>query len=720
MALRGNLKDFSLPDVFQLITFSRKTGVLRIVRSDAAHGSVWFRDGDVFFASSNWHTQPLGERLVSSQRITPQALERALELRAGEPEAGRRLGQILVDEAYITEKVLEGFVQEQIQDTIFDLMRWDDGEFDFEPMPTVVEEDIGLAVSIENVVMEGSRRLEEWARIRKKIPSMDVVFKMATAPGEGTFEISLKPMEWQLLVLVDGSMSVAELAAATHRTDFEVARVVYGLFSAGLLEFATDDEVTRNRAERLQREARLSSLEAQRVQPVEKPAPMPFRDADEIAPEVAAAPQAAGQPVAEVEGVELPLIPVVSAPLEPAYEGPAEIPEFLGAQGDAPTDEDQVVLEEFMGAILGVPAEVPEPVAVQPAPRQAHVPAEEPAFITHQPQDTVEADLVGVQSVEEMLGISAPAPVEYPTEPPLAAIDTELAEVEPAATEAVAADLEASMVSQPADLTDVEDDTRTSAASGESFASEYDESATESVADEPPLADGFARELMALGLGELDSGAEIEHEPGFEAVPESEATDVLESASAVVDSGPEVPSVGDAQPVSDSIDEDVEWLGEIVSTELTIEAVPTASEPAPATFEDGSRLAEETASSDMDFSGLIESLEVGDEDELPVREPASQAVEGFDDELLRDAESERGSGVISTDAYLSDISIDDLGFSGGLNDELSALTGAERRGAPVRPTASVNPLPEEGAGLHRDLRVDRETLLRIIDGIERL
>ena len=92
-------------------------------------------------------------------------------------------------------------------------MRWDEGEFDFEAMPEVADEDIGLSVSIENVIMEGSRRLEEWTRIKKKIPSMDVVFKMATAPGEGTFEISLKPIEWNLLLLVDGTRSVAELAA---------------------------------------------------------------------------------------------------------------------------------------------------------------------------------------------------------------------------------------------------------------------------------------------------------------------------------------------------------------------------------------------------------------------------------------------------------------------------------------------------------------------------
>src|SRR5512133_2705119 len=264
MALRGNLKDFSLPDVFQLVTFSRKSGVLRIKRADDADGSVWFREGDVFFAQSNWHSELLGERLVRTQRITPQALERALALRQTEGEGGRRLGTILVAEGYITETVLEAFVSEQIQETIFDLMRWDEGDFDFEATPVIADEDIGLSVSIENVVMEGSRRLEEWTRIRKKIPSMDVVFKMATAPGEGTFEISLKPMEWSLLLLIDGTRSVADLAYATGRTDFEVARIVYGLFSAGLLEFATDEEIEKLRAERLKREAERARIDAAR------------------------------------------------------------------------------------------------------------------------------------------------------------------------------------------------------------------------------------------------------------------------------------------------------------------------------------------------------------------------------------------------------------------------------------------------------------------------
>ena len=119
MALRGNLRELSLPDIFQLVTFSRKTGVLRITRSDGAQGSVWFREGDVFFAQSNWHTDPLGERLVRAQRITPMALDRALELRADEGEHGKRLGQILVEQGYIARPgKTAGDVQQELARTL--------------------------------------------------------------------------------------------------------------------------------------------------------------------------------------------------------------------------------------------------------------------------------------------------------------------------------------------------------------------------------------------------------------------------------------------------------------------------------------------------------------------------------------------------------------------------------------------------------------------------
>ncbi|MCX8007725.1 MAG: DUF4388 domain-containing protein [Coriobacteriia bacterium] len=413
MALRGNLKDFSLPDVFQLVQLSKKTGVLRIKRSDA-EGSIWFRDGEVFFAQSDWHREPLGQRLVNAGRITPSALAKAMEIRAREPEGGRRLGQILVDEGYITQPVLEAFVQEQIQDTIFDLMRWDEGDFNFEILPEVVEEDIGLSVSVENIVMEGSRRIEEWNRIKKKVPSMDMVFKMATAPGEGTFEISLKPTEWNLLLLTDGTRTVGELARSLGKTDFEVARVIYGLFSAGLLEVAADDEVERLRAERAEREAR----RAERAAAAPPPAPAPVGAQAPVRPEVSAAEP---ETVEEVEE-ETPEVAPVAEPAVPSVpREPVEEPEFLAAPKAAPSADDMAVFEQVMGAVLkpqpepsahATPLSAPEaePVSAQ-APEA--VPAVEVAPISE-----AELSEIPVAPVLEALP-EEPAPVpQVPTEAP--------------------------------------------------------------------------------------------------------------------------------------------------------------------------------------------------------------------------------------------------------------------------------------------------------------
>ncbi len=808
MALRGNLKDFSLPDVFQLVTFSRKTGVLRIEREDGALGSVWFRDGDVFFAQSNWHTEPLGERLVRAQRVTPQALAKALELRGAEGEDGRRLGQILVDEGYITEAVLEDFVQEQIQETIFDLMRWDEGEFDFEAMPEAAEEDIGLSVSIENVIMEGSRRLEEWNRIKKKIPSMDVVFKMATAPGEGTFEISLKPMEWNLLLLVDGSRSVAEMAHDTERTDFEVARIVYGLFSAGLLEFATDEEIEKARAERAEREAALAEVRAAR-----KAADEAAR-AEALEREAALQAEAEARLEAEHAAAEVP-VPHVS-------NEPTEVPEFLGAATGAPTAEDVAVLEEMMGAVLQQPAAP----AAEPAPApEPYVPGEEPAFMSApviESEEGVELQLVPVPSVEDLLadipefepesvGLdealdavseavvaeleSGPAPepvlAEQPaaeTEPaaetlapePIAAAgsfeppveagvpfgeppadyaaqvaveplmpeplpvldelpDALLQATEPAAAEAPPLEWAPPQVGEESPLAAIEAELEQAPAEGEFL--EVAEPASESyampggeayevpaheavftpappteeavaglaglpaiepsapeteVAAAPGEVPDFERDLMALGLGELPSDL---------LGPVGEAT--AEPPAAWV------------PPVVEEAAEQPEPLApELASLAADLEVSPLVEpqvDVAPAEAAAGVGIADETA----DFSELLQSLDVDGGEPVADLEEVPTAAD-FDEELLREvAPPAETGGVISTDAFLEDITIDEMGFSGGMTDELSALTGADR---PARPTTSVNKIPDANAEgvLHRDARVDKDTLLKIIDGIKNL
>ncbi len=237
MALEGNLRDFSLADMFRLLESGRKTGTLHMEQGDT-QGRVCFKKGRIFFASSNYNRESLGKRLVKAGVISEKQLRQALGLQKiqKKEKAGRRLGQILVDEGYLDSKVLESFIADQINDTLFDLFRWEDGALRFEPDETADEEDIGISVSVENVIMESSRRLETWEKIRQKIPSLDTEFIMAAAPGDKSMEIHLKPKEWLLLCYLHGGRTVRELIELTGHNDFETAKILFGMYSAGLIE----------------------------------------------------------------------------------------------------------------------------------------------------------------------------------------------------------------------------------------------------------------------------------------------------------------------------------------------------------------------------------------------------------------------------------------------------------------------------------------------------
>lgn len=243
MALEGNLKDFSLADMFRLLSSGRKTGTLHLERPDA-EGKVCFKKGRVFFATSNWNRESLGRRLVKAGVISEKQLRQALGLQKiqKKEKADRRLGQILVDEGYLDSKVLESFIQDQINDTLFDLFRWEEGNLRFEPDELAEEEDIGISVSVENIIMESSRRLELWNRIRQKIPTLSTSFVMASAPGDKSMEIHLKPKEWMLLCYLHGGRTVRDLIELTGYNDFETAKILYGMYSAGLIEKVADGE----------------------------------------------------------------------------------------------------------------------------------------------------------------------------------------------------------------------------------------------------------------------------------------------------------------------------------------------------------------------------------------------------------------------------------------------------------------------------------------------
>ncbi|MDP9021854.1 MAG: DUF4388 domain-containing protein, partial [Actinomycetota bacterium] len=230
--LEGTLDSFSLPDIFQLLALTKKSGRLDL-KSDRGQGKVWFRDGQVYYALASGGRLALGKRLAAAGRVTAEQVQQALEQQR--ELGGPRLGTILVDQGAIDDATLETFVREQIQDAVFDLMRWSDGQFAFESALDL-DEPIGLTVTVENLIMEGSRRLEEWDAVRKKIPGLEAVVAMAPAPDDAGVEVNLKPEEWRLLTMVDGRRTVGDLVELSGKGEFAVCKLLYGMVGAGVLE----------------------------------------------------------------------------------------------------------------------------------------------------------------------------------------------------------------------------------------------------------------------------------------------------------------------------------------------------------------------------------------------------------------------------------------------------------------------------------------------------
>ena len=189
MALQGNLEDFELTDVFQLIQLGQKDGGLRI-QSDDDVGIVYFKGGIVIHAKTN---SIQGEAAI---------------------------------------------------DTI---LSWKKGRFVFNPNEETLERTVELP--IQQVILEAARRIDEMNKIQKLIPNFEVVVNIIEVPEAGVEKIHLKPEEWKILSFVDGARSIKEIASKVSVSEFETARVLYGLISSGLVKIVKKSQPVKKQVE---------------------------------------------------------------------------------------------------------------------------------------------------------------------------------------------------------------------------------------------------------------------------------------------------------------------------------------------------------------------------------------------------------------------------------------------------------------------------------------
>lgn len=114
---------------------------------------------------------------------------------------------------------------------VYSLMSWMEGDFNF--MPDVVPPERSIGTTTEQLLLEAARQAEQWEDIKDILSSTDAVFNIS--PSGSTSTVSLRPIEWQVLAQVNGERSVIEIGEILELNEFDVARIIYSLTTAGLL-----------------------------------------------------------------------------------------------------------------------------------------------------------------------------------------------------------------------------------------------------------------------------------------------------------------------------------------------------------------------------------------------------------------------------------------------------------------------------------------------------
>lgn len=175
VALRGNLQDFGIAEVFQLIGQQRKTGTL-----DVSHGGqtlrLAFDAGCVVWArpAGPRDEDVIGERFVRCGLVTQERLE---ELRAESEVSARPVSVLAVDAEDVSTEAASQIEELITNETIFVVLRWPEGSFDFSAQAVNHDRPAEKLLAAEQILMDGLRMVDEWQTFAASVPDGETVFE---------------------------------------------------------------------------------------------------------------------------------------------------------------------------------------------------------------------------------------------------------------------------------------------------------------------------------------------------------------------------------------------------------------------------------------------------------------------------------------------------------------------------------------------------------------
>jgi hypothetical protein len=238
--LSGELSAITVSEVLSWLQDKSQTGRLQIVDGDK-HVEIYVRRGKVDFAAAAGIGEDLllGRFAVEAGALTPDALTAVLDERARATTKPGLFGVDLVARGLITEAQLKQAMARQISEVIYETLRWTQGQFAFRSLPAesfpALARDAALGISVDGLLLEGFRRVDEWRVIEREIGDFDLVF----VPNENRIaEVArgqLTRDEIAVLEFVNGKTPVKDIIRALRLGSFDVSKILFRLLRAKLI-----------------------------------------------------------------------------------------------------------------------------------------------------------------------------------------------------------------------------------------------------------------------------------------------------------------------------------------------------------------------------------------------------------------------------------------------------------------------------------------------------
>lgn len=235
VAFKGSLKSLTLATVLQILSSEGKTGVLEISR-EQKKSSIYFKRGKIVAASTGQKELRIGQILCDRGLISRETLRQVL-IKARNTK--KPVGEVVVSLGFVSLMALKEIVRRLAREAVLDVFLWEEGTFEFREGPVSFDETMTEEIEPMELILEAARRMDEWAVMKKTIPSDTIVFRVSDQARQQGRKVTLEAEELRLLSLLDGQKSVRDVVRESGTEEFDVYKTLYAMATSRLIG-ATD------------------------------------------------------------------------------------------------------------------------------------------------------------------------------------------------------------------------------------------------------------------------------------------------------------------------------------------------------------------------------------------------------------------------------------------------------------------------------------------------